>query len=87
MPRGSPVPGNRAKRVPPSDAPGRNGDGEGGDLSGHSADVDAAALKAPAESGVIIVLRRSKFRVLLTNQGVGYAIGHDLSSCARAASG
>ncbi len=66
----------REARAARADAPGRNGDGEGGRLGGDRLDVDAAALEPPAERGKILVLRMGELGVLLGDQVAGNAIGH-----------
>ena len=66
----------REARPARADAPGRNGDGEGGSLGGYRVDVDAAALEPPAEGGVVLVLRMAELRVLVCDQVIGNAIGH-----------
>ena len=63
-------------RAARADPPRRNGDGESGDFGGDRLDVEAAALQAPSEGGIVLILRRGELFVLFADQRMRDAIRH-----------
>ena len=77
MPRGSPGPGKRAKRVPPVPTPQvGTATAKAATLAVTASIVEAVAIQTTAERPVIVVMCGGGFGVRFADQRVGNAIGH-----------
>ncbi len=84
MPRGSPGPGKRAKRVPPVPTPQvGTATRESRDGAGDRLDVDAAASELARERGVVVVERGPGGAIAVGDEIFGDAEGHGVAASAR----